>query len=159
MLAPVVAAQLMMRTRTRVVLSLVAFSAFHIWIVADNHTDVTDDDTVVVALVSHIVLAVFSLAPRHWWWRRNPTTCTSKVARKPQLLQRWRRAPTLRERRVVDVADVGTLPPWVSTGCVTCETNYRYRLRILLKKTRCSFYHNVVTCGNNVFMLLRKAVK
>ena len=59
-LAPIVAVQLVLRTRTRAILSLAAFSAFHIWVVADDHTDVPDG-TVMVALFGHLLLAVLSV--------------------------------------------------------------------------------------------------
>lgn len=70
----IVAVQLVMRTRMKAVLSFIAFSAFHVWIVADDHTDV-NDDTVVVALASHMFLAFVGLAiPRVQKWRRASTS-------------------------------------------------------------------------------------
>jgi hypothetical protein len=70
----IVAVQLVMRTRMEAVLSFIAFSAFHVWIVADDHTDV-NDDTVVVVLASHIFLAFVGLAiPLVQKWRRASTS-------------------------------------------------------------------------------------
>lgn len=63
MLVPLVAVQLMLRTRRRAILALVAFSMVHIWVVADDHTDVSDD-VVAAALVAHLLLISLTPAPR-----------------------------------------------------------------------------------------------